>query len=533
MKNVSWRGLSILVFILVTVFFLIPHMPNINLPAWWAKMRVKLGLDLRGGVQMLYEVDISQFKDVKKAEDAVSTAIEIIRNRLDPNGVKEINIQKIGDNRIMIQIPGQEDLELYRKNINLNARLEFKLVAENQEATKVFGALDSYLSRNLERYPALAADYKPLTQPAASDTAKADTLAAPTDRDKAFTNMVINDQGRMVISYENVPIISGLLQDSTFVRSIPYGFQVALGQEDKTDPKAYREIYVLYDQVKLTGDSIDEAKLEMGDPNAMDARTARPHISFVMNKAGARAFADLTGKNVNKRLAILRDDLVYSAPVINERISGGKGQITGVFDVEDARDLTLVLNTGNLQAPIYERRANVVGASLGSDSIKSGITAGLVGFVAVFLFMLIYYKGAGFIANIALVLNIGFIVAVLAAMGAFLTLPGIAGIILTIGMAVDANVLIYERIKEELENGKTPRSAVDAGYQRATVTIIDSQITTLIAALVLYNIGSGPVRGFAVTLSIGIFASMFTAIVLCRAMFDAFVLVGNKKTMSI
>jgi preprotein translocase subunit SecD len=252
-----------------------------------------------------------------------------------------------------------------------------------------------------------------------------------------------------------------------------------------------------------------------------------------MNRDGARKFEVLTGNNINRRLAIVLDGVIYAAPMIKDRIPRGEAQISGTFTLDEVRDLVIVLRTGNLKAPVKEARTVVVGASLGADSIRSGAMAGIVGFLAVVLFMLIYYKGAGFIADFALVCNIAFIGAMLAAFGATLTLPGIAGIILTIGMAVDSNVLIYERIKEELDNGKTARSAVDAGYNRATITIWDSQLTTLIAAAVLYNIGSGPVRGFAVTLAIGIVGSMFTAIVLVRAIFDAFILRKNKPTLSI
>ena len=252
-----------------------------------------------------------------------------------------------------------------------------------------------------------------------------------------------------------------------------------------------------------------------------------------MKREGARKFEAVTGDNVGRRLAIVLDGVVYSAPNIQERIAGGSAQITGTFTIQEANDLAIVLNTGNLLAPIEPINRVDVGATLGKDSIASGKLAGMIGLIAVALFMLIYYKVCGLVADIALIFNVGFIIAMLTAFGASLTMPGIAGIILTIGMAVDANVLIYERIKEELATGKTPRSALDAGYKRATITIWDSQITTLIAAAVLYNFGTGPVRGFAITLAIGIVASMFTAIVFVRSILETFVVTGNKKTLSI
>jgi preprotein translocase subunit SecD len=227
------------------------------------------------------------------------------------------------------------------------------------------------------------------------------------------------------------------------------------------------------------------------------------------------------------------DDVVYSAPNIQERIPGGRAQITGQFTTSEATELEILLNSPTLDAPIIPVSSSIIGASLGADSIKSGITAGIIGLLAVMIFMLIYYKGAGLVADFVLVFNIGFILAMLTLFKATLTLPGIAGIILTIGMAVDANVVIFERIKEELDAGKTPRTAVDAGYSRATVTVWDSNITTLIAAAVLYYIGSGPIRGFAVTLTIGIIGSMFCAIVFARTIFDNLFLKSNKETMSI
>jgi protein-export membrane protein SecD len=530
MKNVSWRSASILAFILVTAFFLAP-MVIPNLPEWWGSKKIKLGLDLRGGMQILLDVDTSKLNQ-EKAKDAVDNAIEVIRNRVDQFGVAEPTIQKIGDTRIMVQLPGVKDFERARSLIGKTAMLEFKFVAEKEESDKVLGALDFYLQNNLKKYPTLAEYYKPLASSKA-DSAKADTTFT-SDTGKVFTNLINSGSGPFTMGYEDVPILTAMLKDTTFTNNIPAGYAIVLGQENKEDAKADRDAYIIHENAELTGEALDYAKVNIGSQSSRDPSMAnKPYISFKLNKDGARRFEILTGNNINKRLAILLDNVVYAAPVIKDRIPRGEGQISGNFTLDEVRDLVIVLSTGNLKAPVSEARTVVVGASLGSDSIKSGAMAGLIGFLAVFFFMLFYYKGAGFIADIALLLNIAFIGAMLAAFGAALTMPGIAGIILTIGMAVDANVLIYERIREELDNGKTPRSAVDQGYNRATVTIWDSQLTTLIAAFVLYNIGSGPVRGFAVTLTIGIIGSMFTAIVFCRAIFDSFITKSSKKTMSI
>ncbi len=530
MNKISWRSASILVFILVTAFFLAP-MVIPNLPEWWGSKKIKLGLDLRGGMQILLDVDTSKL-NAEQGKDAVDNAIEVIRNRIDQFGVAEPSIQKIGENRIMVQLPGVKDFDRARSLIGKTAMLEFKFVAEKTDADKVISALDSYLQSNLSRYPKLAEYYKPAA-PAKTDPAKPDSVVS-TDTGKIFSNFIRSGSTGATIGYEDADLLTAMMKDTTFTNNIPTGFTIVLGQENREDAKADREIYIIHENAELTGEALDYAKVMIGSANSGDPSTAnKPYISFKLNKEGARSFESLTGNNINRRLAILLDDIVYAAPVIKDRIPRGEGQISGNFTLDEVRDLVIVLKTGNLKAPVTEERTIIVGASLGSDSIKSGAMAGLIGLMAIFLFMLILYKGSGVIADIALLLNAGFIGAMLAAFGASLTLPGIAGAILSVGMAVDANVLIYERIKEELANGKTPRNAVDTGFQRASITIWDSQLTTLIAAVVLYNIGSGPVRGFAVTLTIGIIGSMFTAIVVCRAMFESFVLTGKKKSISI
>jgi preprotein translocase subunit SecD len=254
---------------------------------------------------------------------------------------------------------------------------------------------------------------------------------------------------------------------------------------------------------------------------------------MTFDKKGARLFERITQENEIKRLAIILDNNVYSAPVIQEKISGGEARITGNFSDEEARDLAIALRAGALPAPVEIIEERTVGPSLGTDSIRMGLISMTVGGIIVILFMMIYYKGAGLVADLALILNILLIAAGLAAFQATLTLPGIAGIILTIGMAVDANVLIFERIREELRLGKTARSAVAAGYDRATLTILDANVTTLIVALVLFQFGTGPVRGFAVTLSLGIISSLFTALILTRMIFDYYLMNRNVKKVSI
>jgi len=280
--------------------------------------------------------------------------------------------------------------------------------------------------------------------------------------------------------------------------------------EVKEDPETRRVIkipYLIKKRTLLTGANLTNARVQI------DSQYNEPYVSIDFDKKGGRDFERITGANVKKRLAIVLDKKIYSAPVIQERISGGQARITGNFTTEEAHDLAIALRAGALPAPVFILEERTVGPSLGSDSIRKGLVSMCVGGILVILFMIVYYKGSGLIADFALILNIILIAGGLAGFQATLTLPGIAGIILTIGMAVDANVLIFERIREEISIGKTPRSAVDAGYDRATLTILDANVTTLIAALVLFQFGTGPVKGFAVTLSLGVISSLFTALI--------------------
>ena len=277
----------------------------------------------------------------------------------------------------------------------------------------------------------------------------------------------------------------------------------------------------------LSGAYLTDAKVQI------DSQYNEPYVGIDFNRKGARIFERITAENVKKRLAIVLDNKVYSAPVIQEKIAGGSARITGNFTTEEARDLAIVLRAGALPAPVNIIEERTVGPSLGSDSINKGLMSMCIGGILVVLFMIIYYKTAGLIADFALILNILLIAGGLAGFQATLTLPGIAGIILTIGMAVDANVLIFERIREEMALGKTPRAALDAGYDRATLTILDANVTTLIAALVLFQFGTGAVKGFAVTLSLGVIASLFTALILTRAIFDYLLIHRKIKTLSI
>jgi preprotein translocase subunit SecD len=310
--------------------------------------------------------------------------------------------------------------------------------------------------------------------------------------------------------------------------SIPDGSVIAYESRlDRQSGKKTSNPILLKNRTLLTGGYLETAQVKISD------RFGEPYVAIKFNSQGAKDFDRITSENVKKRLAIVLDGVVHSAPVIQERISGGEAQITGSFTMDEAKDLAIVLRAGALPAPVNILEERTVGPSLGQDSIDKGLWSTIVGAILVMIFMVFYYRVSGIIANAALIMNIIVILGTLAAFRAALTLPGIAGIVLTIGMAVDANVLIFERIREELRTGKTPRAAIETGYSKAFLTILDSNVTTLIAALFLFGFGTGPVKGFAVTLSIGIVVSMFTAIFVTRIIFDHFVWNRKIQTVSI
>jgi len=315
--------------------------------------------------------------------------------------------------------------------------------------------------------------------------------------------------------------------DEALRGNIPEGSIIAYGSRDDGSGARGKVPYLLKNKTLLTGASLETAKVQISD------RFGEPHVSIKFNSQGAADFDRITNENVRKRLAIVLDGVVHSAPVIQERISGGQAQITGNFTMDEARDLAIVLRAGALPAPVNILEERTVGPSLGSDSIQQGILATIIGSLLVILFMVVYYRLSGAVADIALIINIFLILAVLAAFRATLTLPGIAGMLLTVGVAVDANILIFERIREELRTGKTARLALDTGYDRAFITIIDTHITGIIAALVLMFFGTGPIKGFAVTTIIGLIASLFTAIFVTRVIFDYVTWNYNVKKLSI
>ncbi|MDP8221136.1 MAG: protein translocase subunit SecD, partial [Candidatus Stygibacter frigidus] len=485
MRNRKLRSLLIMAVLVFTVYFVAPLLFE-KLPSFWTDKELKLGLDLQGGMQILLEVDYSELElSVDAKKDAVKTALEIIRNRIDQFGVSEPSIQPIGENRILIQLPGLKNFNRAKELIGKTALLEFKLVAEQDQVEEVYNDLDSYLEKNYQKYPYLADLDLVEAAPAVDVLSDEDSLATDEEsaNSKLFTALVSNDEAPGRVPYKNINAFKTLLKDEDFVKQIPAGLQLALEKISKKDPYSARILYVLHSQAELSGDKLDKASTKIGQ--GYNPKTnGKPYVSLEFNKEGARIFKTVTGQNIKRRLAIVLDDVVYVAPVIQDKIPSGQAQITGSFSLDEVQDLVIVLESGNLPAPVKVIEERTVGPSLGNDSIRAGVRAALLGLALVVVFMIIYYGLSGIVAVIALLMNMGFILAVLTSLQGTLTMPGIAGLILTIGMSVDANVIIFERIREEMKAGKTIRSAVDAGFSRALVTILDANITTLITALV-------------------------------------------------
>jgi len=464
------------------------------------KKAFHLGLDLQGGMYLVLEVDRTGLTE-EDAKDATDRALEIIRNRIDQFGVYEPSIQQQGMYRMVIQLPGV-DRERARTLIEKTAFLEFKLVAQPEQVKRVFDSIDEFIrkSRGLQ-----------------------DTLEVGT-----FYSSLLQVGGDVVVLTDRVSDVKAMLSEAGEV--IPNDVEIAWGEETELRGMTYRPLYLLKKEAELTGDAIADAAVAVGpDPQ----RPNTPYVRLNMTRKASGRFAAITGANVNRRLAIVLDGIVKSAPVIRERIPGGRSQITGDFSVDEAGDLAIVLRAGALPAPVKVMEERTVGPSLGADSIRKGVRASIYGGIAVLVFMMIYYSFAGSVASIALILNLILLLAFLSGFRATLTLPGIAGVILTVGIAVDANVLIFERIREELRVGKTLRTAIDTGYSRAFRTILDANLTTLFTALILYWFGTGPIKGFAVTLSIGIVVSFFTAIVFTRFIFDLLTTRFGLKTLRI
>ncbi len=448
------------------------------------KKALHLGLDLVGGMHMVLDLDVSKLAK-EQAKDAADRALAVIQNRIDQFGVFEPVMQKIGNDRLMIELPGV-DRDRAKSLIGQVALLEFHVVADDQKTNDVLKIADNYL-RLIN---------------------KEDTTTK--QQGKFMDYIVTVNRSEMGVEEADYPVFTQMLQQADTV--IPKEWEFLFGTPEDYQGRRVRTIYMLKREAELTGSSITDARpssYQGSDPNLANSWI----VSLRFERRDATKFATITGRNVGKRLAIVLDNVVKSAPTIRERIPNGEAMITtGDVNPDKAKDLAIVLRSGALPAPVSTAEERSIGPSLGSDSINKGMLAIAIGCLLVFIFMVFYYKAAGLIADLALILNIFFLFVALAVLRASLSLAGIAGIALTIGMAVDANILIFERIREELKAGKRVHAAIDAGYNRAFVTIFDSNMTTIVATIALYFFGSGSIKGFAVTLIIGLIINIITAV---------------------
>ena len=525
MKNFSWKLVLVFVVLVAAIIYVLPSLK----PTLWPHKQINLGLDLQGGMHLVLEVDTK-----KALESTIERISQEIREQLKKERIRNIAIDRVEGIKLSIQIKKEESIEKVKALLDNDFRdlreLSDRKVngvqtilmdipdsdREQIEKLAVDQALETIRNR-IDQFGVSEPDIRRqglnrilIQLPGIKDTQRAKDLIGKT----ALLEFKLVDDTQSI--------------DSALQGNVPPGREVLYQiDEDPETQRTTKKPFLLKKRTLLTGAHLTEARVEISN------QFNEPYVSITFDKKGARIFERITGDNVNKQLAIVLDNTVYSAPVIQDKIAGGQARITGRFTTDEARDLAIVLRAGALPAPVNILEERTVGPSLGADSIRKGLLSMCIGGLLVVIFMVIYYKTSGLIADLALLLNILLIGAGLAAFGATLTLPGIAGIILTIGMAVDANVIIFERIREEMAIGRTPRASIDAGYDRATLTILDANVTTLIAAVVLFQFGTGPVKGFAVTLSLGVIASMFTALILSRMIFGYILMNRKVKTLSI
>ncbi|MDX8387608.1 MAG: protein translocase subunit SecD [Ghiorsea sp.] len=495
-----WKYWLILTVLIGAVMGTTPNLTSV--PSWWpASMSqpLNLGLDLKGGIHLVVDVDID-----KVITQQVSDNINAIRRSLRD---EKIRYKKLDSNATQVTVTLKKVEDADKAEKALKSTLIGYEMSQPEADTFVFTITESE-AKEIKSYAIeqtievirRRVDALGTTEPVIMRQGDRRVLVQiPGYEDSARAKLIIGQTAQL--EFKLVDEKGDL--DQALAGRIPAGDMIAYHEDGRP--------ILLKKRTELSGKDVAQARV------SIDPQYNEPAVTLKFNNQGARMFDRLTKENVNKRFAILLEGKVQSAPVIRERISGGTAQITGSFLIDDARNLAIVLRAGALPAPIKVVEERSIGPSLGQDSIDQGMDSIIYGCIAVLIFMMVYYRFFGIVANVALVFNILLIAAAMSMIGATLTLPGIAGIVLTIGMAVDANVLIFERIREEIHIGKTPFAAVDGGYDKALSTIMDANITTLIAAIVLFQFGTGPIKGFAVTLSVGILASMFTAIVVTRA----------------
>jgi len=527
-KNLTYKAVLVLGVIVFALIYVAPTL--IDLPRWWPnilpKDKLHLGLDLRGGMNLVLEVQVD-----KAVESALERTRQDIRRKLDREKVTFTKVESDEKSTITIVVPSKsnqakvEDIlasnypgfKLQSVKTDADGNITMTVVMKPEEAARIREqahkqALETIRNR-VDQFGVAEPEIVPLDDWRIQ-------VQLPGVKDPTRAKELIGKTAQLEFKLVAPPSVT----KANMAPDMELRYMYTRGSQPG---QRIKEPIILYKRAVMTGETITDARVQI------DSQFNEPYVSCSFDARGADLFAKITTENVKERLAIVMDGKVQSAPVIQEPITGGECRITGSFTMDEARDLAVVLRSGALPAPVKILSEENVGPSLGQDSINQGITSMIVGLALVVLAILVYYRFAGLVANLALFLNMILMLGALAAFQATLTLPGIAGIILTIGMAVDANVLIFERIREEVRLGKTPAAAVEAGYGKATLTILDANVTTLIAALVLYQFGTGPVRGFAVTLSIGIVSSLFTAITFTRLIFDYVLLRFRPSKLSI
>jgi preprotein translocase subunit SecD len=516
---------------LAAIFYLIPSFVR-DLPAEWTAFlpadRIHLGLDLQGGSHLVLEVQAD-----KAVDNALDRTREDLQRLLRERGITFEELRKVEGGQIQVTVP-QESADRVRELLRVefpnlvlaNSRTEggkasFFLALHERELRSIReNAIEQALETIRNRI-----DQFGVSEPIIQRHGQGDILIQlPGIQDPERAKEIIGRTA--LLEFKLVDETSSV--EEALRSGPPPGREILYGYASRDGVGTGERIpYLLEARTLMTGEYISDARVRPGE------QLEGPYVELILNSAGARIFERITAENVKRQLAIVLDNRVYSAPVIQERIGGGRASITGAFDLKEARDLAIILRAGALPAPVEIVEERTVGPSLGRDSIRQGVLSFIVGGLAVVLFMAVYYRGAGLIADAALALNILYLLAILAGFEAVLTLPGIAGMVLTMGMAVDANVLINERMREELRAGKSPRSAVEAGYERALPAILDSNITTFLSGVILFQFGTGPIRGFAVTLCIGILTTVLTAVFLTRLVYDYRLATRKLTTLSV
>ena len=446
-----------------------------------------------------------------QSEDSIKRVIEIIQNRVDQFGVAEPTIQKQGNNRVIVELAGIEDSERARDLLQSTALLELMIVKNVERTNAIIRQIDSIVTTTS-------------TENVTENSELNELFDSNSSSELGFSSLLISVGGNLAIASQDLSSLKDILSNNDVKQILEATNSTILTSDSSIklvneigEEEEFYTLYHLFNNAELTGGVIEDAQMRLSQAGVTAGQAV---VEVEMNSEGSREWARITGANINNRIAIVLDKKVHMAPVIRSQIFGGGTVIEGLDSIEEAEDIAIVLRAGALPVPVTIAEERTVGASLGADSISKGTLSMAIGLLLVVFFIVFFYKMSGLIASFSVMWTLILLLGVLALLEATLTLPGIAGLILTVGMSVDANVIIFERIKEELRNGKSVRSAIDSGYERAIRTIVDANLTTGIAAAVLYQYGSGPIKGFATVLFWGIIVSMFTAIIVTRFVFD-------------